>query len=567
MAELAGYVQRVVFNSGDFNVLNFFVAETDMPGMDRNTTVRGNLFGLLQVARDVPIKLMGEWKKHRKYGMQFAIQSWEPWADTPEDVTLFLHTCVDGISPDIADALSKRYGLEVFQRLTDTPQEVMGELAALDQDALEQAVLGWETALATRDLSALLKTGGLSQGEVQSALNRFGTQAGSIVRGNPFRLMEIPGMPFVKVDRLAEHLGSTSSNIQRIEGAVLWAGREAGKSGHLFLRRGQIPKAVIAPITRTKKPVAPLPLGDDPDEAFAQATAALVARDGLILEEGLGVYPPEAHTYERESAAMLAQMLSATELAVDTDSFLEEYERGNKITLSDAQRQAVEHLAENRVLVLTGLPGTGKTTIAAAVLAGLINLGTQPIALAAPTGKAAWRLQEAVTQSLDAAAVPEDHPLRSVESRTLHRLLGYQPSGDRFLHHRRNPLPARAVIVDEASMIDVFLMERLVGALSDDARLVLLGDADQLPSVDAGAVFRDLVAAGENHGPITGHVVRLGENFRARAADPAGVGSSRSHPPAFGTPRGSGKCPSRGRSSGSRYASTQAWACNWRTWK
>jgi exodeoxyribonuclease V alpha subunit len=186
--------------------------------------------------------------------------------------------------------------------------------------------------------------------------------------------------------------------------------------------------------------------------------------------------------------------------------------------LSDEQRAAVTAALGRRLAVISGGPGTGKTTIALALGRGLVRLGVSPseLALAAPTGKAANRLQGSFQAGLAALLAPsvEDRGLQSAcpPAQTLHRLLGYSPATGRFLHHQNYRLPARAVIVDEGSMIDLALMDRLLRALRDDAVLVLLGDADQLPSVDAGAVFRDL----------GGLAVRLDRNFRTDQAQVAG---------------------------------------------
>ena len=186
--------------------------------------------------------------------------------------------------------------------------------------------------------------------------------------------------------------------------------------------------------------------------------------------------------------------------------------------LSDEQQTAVVAALSRRLAVVSGGPGTGKTTIALALGRGLVRLGVpaSELALAAPTGKAANRLQESFHAGLAALAAPsaEDRSLQSAcpAAQTLHRLLGYSPATGRFLHHQNHRLAARALIVDEGSMIDLALMERLLRALRDDAVLLLLGDADQLPSVDAGAVFRDL----------SNLAVRLQRNFRTDQARAAG---------------------------------------------
>ncbi|MBF5044759.1 exodeoxyribonuclease V subunit alpha [Aggregicoccus sp. 17bor-14] len=191
---------------------------------------------------------------------------------------------------------------------------------------------------------------------------------------------------------------------------------------------------------------------------------------------------------EGEAKARLAEVLERPPLA-----------GGKPLKLSEEQQRAVATAMCRPLTLITGGPGTGKTSIVVSLLRTLVRLGVAPetIALAAPTGKAAMRMDESVRAALGSVSEPSAEDTRLLEARpparTLHRLLGYSPSTDRFLHHALNPLAEDVVIVDESSMVDLFLMDRLVRSLKPGARLVLLGDADQLPSVDAGAVFRDLV--------------------------------------------------------------------------
>ncbi len=201
---------------------------------------------------------------------------------------------------------------------------------------------------------------------------------------------------------------------------------------------------------------------------------------------------------------------------------------GRKIDLSDEQAAAVAAAVRSRFAVISGRPGTGKTSIVLAILRVLARLGVAPeaFALAAPTGKAAWRIGECVRGGLAGAAsrAAADDALGAgcPEPQTIHRLLGYSPDADRFRHHRNNPLAASAVIVDEGSMLDLALMERLEGAVRGDARLVVLGDAGQLPSVAAGAVFRELVAAGETGAPLERARVVLAQSHRTRSYEAEG---------------------------------------------
>ena len=203
--------------------------------------------------------------------------------------------------------------------------------------------------------------------------------------------------------------------------------------------------------------------------------------------------------------------------------------QGKRIVMSDEQCSVVSASARAGLTVISGGPGTGKTSIVVAIMRLMVRLGVDPsqIALTAPTGKAAYRMGECVSESLtrieDRDAVDQALLDAHLEPSTIHRLLGYSPDSGRFRHHRNNPLSAKVVIVDEGSMLDVTLMERLANAIQPGARLVLLGDANQLPSVAAGSVFRDLVPSGEHGlGPLDVASTRLEVNHRMKSDDASG---------------------------------------------
>jgi exodeoxyribonuclease V alpha subunit len=203
--------------------------------------------------------------------------------------------------------------------------------------------------------------------------------------------------------------------------------------------------------------------------------------------------------------------------------------QGKRIVMSDEQCSVVSASARAGLTVISGGPGTGKTSIVVAIMRLMVRLGVDPlqIALTAPTGKAAYRMGECVSESLtrieDRDAVDQALLDARLEPSTIHRLLGYSPNSGRFRHHRNNPLSAKVVIVDEGSMLDVTLMERLTNAIQPGARLILLGDANQLPSVAAGSVFRDLVPSGEDGlGPLAAASMRLEVNHRMKTDDASG---------------------------------------------
>ena len=238
---IVGHVQRVLFNQGDYYILDF-----DSIGRGP-TKAKGNLYGLLQVRFGVPLKFTGKWKTHEKYGKEFQIQKWEPWAETPSEAAVFLSVCIEGFSDlRVAEALTTKYGLGVFDKLTKEASSIQTDLAnVVPSEYLERALLGWGRTIAQRDLSIILKAGGLSAGDIQAVMCKFGTDAAKLVAANPFRLMEILGVSFDKVDRLAIRLGVDPGDPRRIQGAILWAIQEAGRQGHLRRRRHALDRSPV----------------------------------------------------------------------------------------------------------------------------------------------------------------------------------------------------------------------------------------------------------------------------------------------------------------------------------
>jgi exodeoxyribonuclease V alpha subunit len=464
VVQVKGTVEKVVYNKGSYYILDFLETSKN------RVTVKGSIFGVDRISSGTPFVFDGRWIRSQKYGRQIQIQSWDfpQRASNPELVT-FLRD-VAGFDLDVAGEVVKEFGADTIEVLTQN-QDAVHKACTRDPDALVWSLSRWDRLLAVRALSGVLKDGGLTSGDIEAAVTKFGMDAPALIQENPFRLMEIPGFNFERVDSLALRLGHDLDNPQRLEGASLWALNEAGRDGHLFLKRGDIPTRALD----LRDSLGPLPLSDTADRGFRAAIRALTDRGALVVEEVTGAYLPEAYEYERGSARMLARLMTPSPLQIELAPFLEEFERSSQLELSDAQQEAVGKLIDNKVLVLTGLPGTGKTT-AVKALVRLFEVSRTSFSLMAPTGIASKRLSHVT-----------GHP-----ASTIHRALGYD--GMSWQYGPDSKYVIDAVIVDEVSMVDQELLYRLLSALRHDTMLVLVGDDAQLPSVGPGNVLRELVA-------------------------------------------------------------------------
>lgn len=458
MTVLEGTVQRVVFQSGAFFIFEFLLEE-EVHGR-LLWTARGHLFGVLRLTYGVPLRLNGSLARHSKYGQQFKVKSWDPWYKDEGSFRAFLTYCIRGTDALSVQAICERYGTSVLEALK-TPARILEEVQGNRQD-LAATVLGWEQAIATCGLSHFLR--GMSTADIETAVNRLGPDAPSLLRANPYRLLQIPGCSFSKADEFADSLGFPKSSPERVGGAILWALDHATRAGHLFLRPDQLATAALD-----------IPVEFPVQGDFAAALKGLAAEKLVRVEGTHRVYLPEYFEYERRSATHLATLLAPSRLEIDQQAFLAEFEASTHLTLSDAQKAVVGALTKSRVLVITGLPGTGKSTSVRA-LVQLFEKARLSFVLMAPTGIASKRL------SL----------ITGFPASTIHRALGYDGSvwgygpNDRYV--------VDAVIVDEVSMVDQELLYRLLVSLREDTILVLVGDAAQLPSVGPGNVLKELVS-------------------------------------------------------------------------
>lgn len=478
---LEGVLERVTFASEENG---FCVVRLTVPGRHELVTAVGNLFG---AQPGESLRLTGRWVTDRRYGEQFEVER----ALTVKPATLvgiekyLASGLVRGVGKVMAARLVQHFGLATLDVIDAQPHrltEVDG-IGAVRSGRLRAA---WAEQREIREVMVFLQAHGVSTGFAVKIYRQYRHQAIAVVKENPYRLaIDVFGIGFKTADRIAANLGLAPTSPRRAEAAVLHFLGEASDEGHVFLPRERLVATTAGAL--------------EVDAAIVEAAVEALASSAEVILEPLGapagaaVFLKSLHVAEAGVGQLLQRLLAAPADPLDADAggALAGFERQRGLALAPEQRDAIRLALASKVLVVTGGPGTGKTTLVTGVLRAFAQHG-QRVLLGAPTGRAAKRLGETTGH----------------EARTLHRLLEFSPKTHRFERDRRRPLEADAVLVDEASMLDTVLAYDLLKALPPRCRLVLVGDVDQLPSVGPGTVLGDVIASGAVP------VVRLRHIFR-----------------------------------------------------
>jgi exodeoxyribonuclease V alpha subunit len=482
-----GTVERVVFSGGGGAFTVVKLAVTGEPGP---VTVVGSLLGVPAGAR---LRVRGRFETDPRFGRQLRATGYTEVApETLEGIKRYLGSgLIKGIGPEFASRIVARFGVRTLEILDAEPHRI-GEVAGIGRVRAELVKSAWIAQRQIRDVMVFLQGHGVSPAFAVRIFKRYGPAAVAKVRENPYRLaFDVWGIGFLSADRLARTLGIRADSEVRVAAGVRHVLDEAGGQGHTFFPRERLVSDAAARL--------------EVDPTLVEAAIERLAGAGEVAVEGAGsdaaVYEVGLYRAERAVASGLRRLLEATPCpGPDPQSLpvaLARYEQQAGIALAPQQAAAIRRATTEPVVVITGGPGVGKTTIVRGILALFEGLGKGlRVALAAPTGRAAKRLAEAT-----------GHP-----AATLHRLLEWRPAEGMFGRNSQRPLDAELLVVDEASMLDVRLAADLVSALADGTRLILVGDVDQLPSVGPGTVLRDVIAAG------TVPTVRLTEIFRQAAS-------------------------------------------------
>lgn len=466
-------VERITYQNPENG---YSVMKVKVKGYDDLVTLVGNL---LDVPAGSVLLCEGDWKMDMRYGSQFVCQTWEEvMPATAYGIEKYLGSgLVKGIGPKFAQLIVRQFGLDTIE-VIETDIERLYEVPGIGKKRVEKIRESWEKQKDIKNVMLFLQGYGVSTAYAAKIYRQYGKESIDKVKENPYRLADdIWGIGFKTADGIAGKMGYEKNDLRRCKSGIIYTLNQLANEGHVYSEEEQLVKAAAD-------------LLEADGDSIRKALADMARTEDLKIEDE-AIYLPPFYYAETGAANRLLALLRESEGNLFASKFsAAELSKETGATYDEVQLQAIGEALRSKVMVLTGGPGTGKTTTTQGIIAALKHLGLR-ILLAAPTGRAAKRMSEAT----------------GMEAKTIHRLLEYNPK-DGYKRNEENPLEGDALIVDECSMIDIILMNSLMKAVPTSMRLVMVGDIDQLPSVGAGNVLRDIIESGKIP------VIRLTRIFR-----------------------------------------------------
>jgi len=475
-------VQNVVYHNKENGYTIARVRAKHEPGLISIVGTLGEL------AAGATLNLEGLWTVHPKFGRQFEVKTFDQARPATENgVIKFLQSSIKGVGEKTATLLVEKFGIEVLDVLDDDPDKLL-KIKGISKKKLVDIIESWGRQREIKNLLVFLQTHNVPTTFAGKIFHLYGAQAERKLRDNPYDLAyEIRGVGFRTADQMAMKLGFAPDCAQRLEAAIVYTmftGCE--RSGHMFITKDKL----LADVSKM--------LDTGEFNKLELALFSLEDKKRIRIEDlpeqdiSDAVYLMHFFHYENETTQRLFQLVShPTPVSrKKIDKTLPKVEKSLGFTLSDEQREAVFEACSNKAFIITGGPGTGKTTITKAIMLTLKELGLK-IKQAAPTGRAAKRMTEATGHS----------------AQTVHRMLQYQPDGG-FHYCEDQKLKADVLIVDEASMVDAHLFVAILRSLPHTCRLILVGDVNQLPSVGPGNVLGDLINSHRVPCAVLTHIFR-----------------------------------------------------------
>lgn len=425
------------------------------------------------------LSLDGVWKVDSKYGHQFAAEKWEETLPaTVLGIEKYLGSgLIKGIGPKFAHRIVARFDKDTLEIIENEPDR-LNDVPGIGKKRVERIKASWEAQKEIKNIMLFLQGHDVSTSHATKIYKTYGNESIDTVKENPYRLADdIWGIGFKTADGIADKLGFDHDCYPRLRGGIMYTLNRLSEDGHCYATREQL-----------------LDKGTELLSVESPAIAAalnVMIKDADLICEGEAIYLPPFYYAEAGCAKRIHRLLScATEKHINSEKAPQLARSQKDIQYDDVQIEAIRVAVSSKVMVLTGGPGTGKTTTTLGIISAYKGAGCD-VLLAAPTGRAAKRLSEAT----------------GMEAKTIHRVLEYKPP-EGYQRNEDNPLEGDVLIVDECSMIDIILMYNLLKAIPNNMTLIMVGDTDQLPSVGAGNVLKDIIAS--NIVPV----VRLERIFR-----------------------------------------------------
>ena len=458
MQKLRCVVERITYQNPENG---YSVMRVKVKGYDELVTLVGNL---LEVPAGSVLLCEGDWKVDKRYGSQFVAQTWEEvMPATLYGIEKYLGSgLVKGIGPKFAQLIVSRFGLDTIE-IIETDIKRLYEVPGIGQKRVEKIAESWEKQKDIKNVMLFLQGYGVSTAYAAKIYRQYGKESIDTVKTNPYKLADdIWGIGFKTADTIASKMGYEKNDLRRLKSGVTYTLSHMAEEGNVYAEEEQLVKSAIELLDADETPVR-------------QAISEMLQSEDLIADAE-AIYMPPFYYAEVGTANRLNKLLDCVEGSLfNIIPDISVISKQTGVEYDEVQAEAIREAVSSKVMVLTGGPGTGKTTTTQGIIAALKAMGLR-ILLAAPTGRAAKRMSEAT----------------GMEAKTIHRLLEYNPK-DGYKRNDDNPLEGDALIVDECSMIDLLLMNNLMKAIPAGMRLVLVGDIDQLPSVGAGNVLRDII--------------------------------------------------------------------------
>lgn len=481
VSSVQGQIERITFHNEDNG---FTILRLKVPGYRELVTLVGNLMAPLpgQV-----INATGEWTNHPQFGEQFKVIQYKTLVPaTVTGIEKYLGSgLVKGIGPIMAKRIVKLFGEETLV-IIDEATGRLSEVEGIGEKRLGMIRRAWEDQKHVREVMVFLQGHGVSAGYAAKIYKQYGNKSIGVVEENPYRLaMDIFGIGFVTADRIAQNLGFQKDSAVRVQAGAIYVLSQVAEEGHVYYPLESLLEKCVEIL-------------EVDQNAITKALESLSSDKRIVIErlsgqDTVAVYLSTFYMCETGVASRVKTLTRApySRRKVDAEKAVEWVEREISMSLAMNQIEAVKSALDSKIMVITGGPGTGKTTIIKAILAIFERLSVE-ILLAAPTGRAAKRMSEATGR----------------EAKTIHRMLEFSPNKGGFQRDDKHPLVCDLLIIDEASMIDTVLMYNLLKAVPLHSTLILIGDVNQLPSVGPGNVLQDIIES------RAVPVVRLLEIFR-----------------------------------------------------